>query len=73
MEEDFNKILCSGVRSLDKLRFKAAGSRAGSISVSIEELNAIRTEIESNACKNCGNELQKYCPNCFNSGSGNKT
>ena len=68
MEEDFNKTLCSGVRSLDKLRFKAAGSSYGSISVSIEELNAVRTELESNvSCKKCGHELNKYCSNCFNS------
>ena len=58
---------------MDKLRFKAAGSGIGSILISIEELNAIRTELESNvSCKKCGHELNKYCPNCFNSASVNK-
>ena len=46
MNDDIAQRLCSGIKSLDKLRFKAAGSRTGCIMVSIEELNAIRTEIE---------------------------
>ena len=47
MNCDIEKRLCSGIRSLDKLRFKAAGSRTGSITVSIEELNAIRWETDA--------------------------
>jgi len=47
MKDDINKRLCSGIKSLDKLGFKAAGSRTGCIGVSIEELNAIRTEMEA--------------------------
>ena len=46
MENDIEKRLCSGIKTLDSLRFKAAGSRTGCITVSIEELNAVREEIE---------------------------
>ena len=43
--DDMEEKLCSGIKSLDTLRFRAAGSGTGCISVSIEELNAIRDEI----------------------------
>lgn len=59
MDDDIEKRLCSGIRALDKLRFKAAGSRTGSITVSIEELNAIRAEIETSPYWTKGNRKSK--------------
>ena len=38
--------LFCGIRILDELKSKAAASNTGCITVSIEELNAIKNEIE---------------------------
>jgi len=44
-KDDMVKKPYSGIKSLDKLRFKAAMSRSGCITVSIEELNTIKEEV----------------------------